>query len=508
MKKENRMFMLLTIAAIMCLFGLTSVQAQTATSFSGNATGVIADANILGGTAVVGATIAPTGSLDTTTTTPARRTNQVLQGDVAATIQLGGVLGSGNTVSTGLVNTRTSGGAAGVAAGDPGATNNSSQSQAVVNNLNLNIAAVTDPLTGLPLSAALNVSATTITANTNCVCGPTCTGTSLIKDLSINGLLVGSTALPFTTIAGTVTLNADGTLSATPNSQIRVTLGTTTVDLFLNEQTRTPAGSTNNITVNALRIAANIPGVATTNIIVAQAHSDIVCAAVVTPPVVPPLESADLVLTKNCTISNNVITCTITVRNNGPNTATNVVITDNLPTNTTFVSATGSAGVTTTFTPAASGSTGGTVTGSIATLLINQSASLTVVSNVAPGTPANTPITNIATVASTTTPDPVSANNEAMSTVTTQITTAASATISGRVSTSKGRGLPRATVALTAPNGDVMYAVTNQRGYYRFADLEVGENYVLSVRSKRYVFETKTVFVTQDLAEIDFAPMQ
>ncbi len=73
----------------MCLFGLTPIQAQTATSFSGNATGVIANANIFGQTAVVGATIAPTGSLDTTTTTPARRTNQVLQGDAAATIQFG-----------------------------------------------------------------------------------------------------------------------------------------------------------------------------------------------------------------------------------------------------------------------------------------------------------------------------------------------------------------------------------------------------------------------------------
>ncbi|MEJ7698312.1 MAG: carboxypeptidase-like regulatory domain-containing protein [Pyrinomonadaceae bacterium] len=87
-------------------------------------------------------------------------------------------------------------------------------------------------------------------------------------------------------------------------------------------------------------------------------------------------------------------------------------------------------------------------------------------------------------------------------------TTAASATISGRVLTSKGRGLVRATVVLTAPNGDVKYAVTNPRGYYRFADLEVGENYFLSVRSKRYVYETKTVFVTEDLADIDFAPME
>jgi hypothetical protein len=64
------------------------------------------------------------------------------------------------------------------------------------------------------------------------------------------------------------------------------------------------------------------------------------------------------------------------------------------------------------------------------------------------------------------------------------------------------------TVVLTDQNGDVKYAVTNPRGYYRFADLEVGENYFLSVRSKRYVYETKTVFVTEELADIDFAPME
>ncbi|MEJ7698308.1 MAG: hypothetical protein WKF71_01480 [Pyrinomonadaceae bacterium] len=60
----------------MCLFGLTPIQAQTpvATTFSGNATGVVANANAAGGLAVVNATVAPTGALTgAETLAPGRR---------------------------------------------------------------------------------------------------------------------------------------------------------------------------------------------------------------------------------------------------------------------------------------------------------------------------------------------------------------------------------------------------------------------------------------------------
>ncbi|MGI8849109.1 MAG: choice-of-anchor P family protein [Pyrinomonadaceae bacterium] len=455
----------------------TQVQAQT---FSGRAIGVQSNttqtatvAGVATTTVLANVRVADTGPLP-----PAGGTldTGILAGGAVAT----GVANA--TFSPGILNSRTTGS---VVAGVPTST-----SQSTVNNVNLNINGVT-------------VTATTIQANSQCTCNgatPTCSGNVVLTNLAINGQLVtvdanGSIA-PNTTLLSTSVTATVGTVTTT-----------TTTTIIGNEQIRTA----NSITVNALRITTtttvtdtltNTTTTTTSDIIIAQAHSDITCGGVV------PLLSADLALTKDCTISNNRITCIITVTNNGPDAATNVVITDNLPTNTTFVSATGSTGVNITQQPNV-GATGGTVTGSIATLSLNQSATLTVVSNVAPGTPANTTIRNTATVASaTTTTDPNSANNEAMGSVTTLITTAASATISGRVSTSKGRGLPRATVALTAPNGDVMYAVTNQRGYYRFADLEVGENYVLSVRSKRYVFETKTVFVTEDLADIDFAPME
>jgi hypothetical protein len=252
----------------------TAVQAQTATSFSGDATGVIANATI--GNATVGtrvttnATIAPTGPLPSA---GGRRTNQVLQGDAAATIGLG-ILGSNNTLSTGLVTTRTSGGADGIV---DGGTENSSQSQAVVNNLNLNIGAVVDPLTGGSIVTGLSTTADTITANTQCACGSVCSGTSVIEDLRVNGLLVGS-EIPFVVVSGSVTVQTDVNgnvfLAATPNSQITVTVSGGTVTLFLNQQTSTGVGD---ITVNALRIQANLVGV-TTDIIVSQSHSDIVCS--------------------------------------------------------------------------------------------------------------------------------------------------------------------------------------------------------------------------------------
>jgi hypothetical protein len=337
MKKENRMFMWVILAVIMCLFGLTPIQAQTApTSFSGNATGVIANANVLG-TVTASSITAPTGAL------PAAGGS--LNGDVAnANVQLG-ALGTANNLTTGIIQTRTSGG---TSAGTP----NSSQSRATVNNLNLGLLAGVTPI---------NVTATTVEARTFCQCtnaGPNCTGSTTIENLRVNNVLVTATAVvmpPPNTRIVTALVNAAG-----------MNIGTVT--LTLNEQTSTGAGD---ITVNALRIQiAALDGTITTDIIVAQAHSDIVCGDVTIGP------------------------------------------------------------------------------------------------------------------------------------------TAASATISGRVLTSKGRGLPGVMVVLTNQNGEVKSAMTNPSGIYRFVDIEVGENYFISVKSKRYVFATRSVFFTEELTDIDFMPKQ
>lgn len=71
------------------------------------------------------------------------------------------------------------------------------------------------------------------------------------------------------------------------------------------------------------------------------------------------------------------------------------------------------------------------------------------------------------------------------------VLTASSVSISGRVTTSDGRGLGR--VAVTVAGGSLerpRYAITNAFGYYTIDSLEAGGTYVVSVSSKRYVFDT------------------
>jgi hypothetical protein len=87
--------------------------------------------------------------------------------------------------------------------------------------------------------------------------------------------------------------------------------------------------------------------------------------------------------------------------------------------------------------------------------------------------------------------------------------TAASASIAGRVLTSTGRGVSRARVTITDLTGAVRYTTTNSFGNYRFDNVESGQDYVLSVSSKRYQFAnaTQTIFVGEDLAGVDFTAL-
>ncbi len=250
MKGKNILFRFLMTVTVLGLFGLSSAQAQTTpTSFSGDATGVIANANVLG-TVTTNVRVAQTGAL------PAAGGS--LQGDVAnANIQLG-ALGTLSSLTTGIIQTRTSGGAA-------GGTPNSSQSRATVNNLNLT-------LLGGTLNT-INVTATTVQSTTLCSCGangPTCSGITTIENLRVNNVLVTATAIVMpapNTVIAVALLDALG-----------VRIGTIT--LTLNEQTSSGPGD---ITVNALRIQVTaLNGTVTTNIIVAQSHSDITCGTVTT----------------------------------------------------------------------------------------------------------------------------------------------------------------------------------------------------------------------------------
>ena len=98
-------------------------------------------------------------------------------------------------------------------------------------------------------------------------------------------------------------------------------------------------------------------------------------------------------------------------------------------------------------------------------------------------------------------------NDLAVGGTTEAIPTAASATISGRATNSAGRGLSFVTVLLTGGSlTEPKYAMTNSSGYYNFADVPVGEGYVVTMKSKRYVFRQPSVFigVNQNLTGVDF----
>ena len=82
--------------------------------------------------------------------------------------------------------------------------------------------------------------------------------------------------------------------------------------------------------------------------------------------------------------------------------------------------------------------------------------------------------------------------------------TAANVTISGRVTGPSGRGIKNARVLLTDTDGYTRTAITGSFGMYTFDDVAPGANYVLAVTARRYSFTPRVVFVTDNLADVDF----
>lgn len=87
------------------------------------------------------------------------------------------------------------------------------------------------------------------------------------------------------------------------------------------------------------------------------------------------------------------------------------------------------------------------------------------------------------------------------------IPTAGSASITGKVRTSMGRGISRAVVtALNPQTGESWTRYTNQFGYFTYSDLDVGQIYFVSVYHKRYNFpvQSMTVSLDADVAGANF----
>lgn len=81
---------------------------------------------------------------------------------------------------------------------------------------------------------------------------------------------------------------------------------------------------------------------------------------------------------------------------------------------------------------------------------------------------------------------------------------AANVSIGGRVLTETGSGVARAHVSLTAPTGDTRTVLTNGFGYYRFDNLPAGETYIVTVSSKRYLFQPRVVNADDEVTDLDF----
>ena len=76
-------------------------------------------------------------------------------------------------------------------------------------------------------------------------------------------------------------------------------------------------------------------------------------------------------------------------------------------------------------------------------------------------------------------------------------TTAANVSIGGRVLTANGRGIRNAVVVISGGGlTQPQYARTGMFGYYKFDGLEVGNTYVLSVRSKQFTFTNPNILLT------------
>lgn len=123
---------------------------------------------------------------------------------------------------------------------------------------------------------------------------------------------------------------------------------------------------------------------------------------------------ANLAITKTATpdpvMTGSNIGYTITVTNNGPGAAANVVITDNLPAATTFVSCSSTGG-------GVCGGSGNNRTVTFSSLAAGASATINFVANVSCSLANGATISNTATVSSST-PDPVTNNNSATANVT------------------------------------------------------------------------------------------
>lgn len=76
----------------------------------------------------------------------------------------------------------------------------------------------------------------------------------------------------------------------------------------------------------------------------------------------------------------------------------------------------------------------------------------------------------------------------------------------GQVLGEEGKGIRNVQVTITFPNGETRTVFSGERGYYRFADIPVGEAYTISVSAKRFSFSqaAKSRKILSEVQDINF----
>jgi hypothetical protein len=126
-----------------------------------------------------------------------------------------------------------------------------------------------------------------------------------------------------------------------------------------------------------------------------------------------------------------------------------------------------------------------------------------VAANAVPG--ATTPLTLTNVNASNDATDlflPTVANG----TVTIAGPTAASVSVSGRVASLHGKGIRNVRLTLTSAKGESQTVLSGEAGHYEFADVSVGETYILTITAKHYTFTnpSQVINVNEEISEYNF----
>jgi uncharacterized repeat protein (TIGR01451 family) len=170
---------------------------------------------------------------------------------------------------------------------------------------------------------------------------------------------------------------------------------------------------------------------------------------------------------------NNPLSYTLRVGNAGPSPATGVTLTHTLPAGMTFVSAAPTQGT--------CGASGQAVTCNLGGLSVSGVASVVVAVN-----PTTAGIFNITAHVSAAEPDNDPANNSA--TETTKISVAPS--IAGRVTAAGGGGMSGVTLTLSGTQSATTQ--TDAGGFYHFAELTAGGNYVVTPSKENISFDPQS----------------